>query len=409
MTNALIAEFALAVLKKRKPTAAHLAKAAIVAAVIITTITYGKWRITQSERFVKPGPMVGSVQSNIPQSVKSTGEASDVIFDKLLDHSSQAAAAGAQLIIWPETMVQAILNERVWPHIYAGEEYKDYHQKIAQHAKDKAFILVGAYGGDVTIQENGQLHIPRYNSAFMYRPDGTKDEKWYSKIHLVLFGEVVPFYRTFPALYRLLMKFVPENYQYNYSLEPGTEYTVFEIADDPNQPVETYRFGVLICYEDTIPKIAREFAKPENGKKNVDFLVNISNDGWFVRFTDGKTIPTTELPQHTAVCTFRAIENRLAVVRSVNTGISCIIDSLGRVTDGYTAGDLPQNALQRTGMAGWFVDRLPIDKRITVFSRYGQWLDYCCAAGLIAFMVLPLIKRRLKRKTRSGKVGRKSR
>jgi len=404
MTNALIAEFALTALKSKKPTAAHLAKAAVVAAALIATITYGKWRIAQSERFIKPGPVVGSVQSNIPQSVKISGEASDVILDKLINHSLQAAAAGAQLILWPETMVQATLNERVWPYIYRGVESRAYHEKIAQHAKNNAFILVGAYGGQMIFQENGTLRTAKYNSAFLYKPDGTQDTKWYSKIHLVMFGEVVPFYQTFPAMYRFLMNFVPKAYKYNYSLDAGTQYTVFEMTNDPNRPAQPYRFGVMICYEDTIPRIARKFANPENGKKSVDFLVNISNDGWFVRFTNGKTIPTTELAQHTAICTFRAVENRLAVVRSVNTGISCIIDSLGRITDGYTAGDLPQKALRRTGMAGWFVDRLPIDKRITLFSKYGQWLDFCCAACLIAFMILPMIPIRLKPKPRYGKL-----
>lgn len=408
MTNALAAEFALTALKKQKPTALHIAKAAIVAAAIIATLTYGKWRIAQSERFVKPGPVVGSIQTNIPQSVKRAGQASDVIFDKLISSSTQAAAAGAELVVWPETMVQAILNKDVWPYISTGDEYKNYDQRLAKHAKNTAFLLVGAYGGQIRFQDDGTLTLARYNSAFLYTPQGKQDAKWYSKIHLVLFGEVVPFYRTFPALYKILMSFVPKNYNYDYSLEPGTEYTVFKMTTDANTPADTHKFGVMICYEDTVPQIARHLAKAQNGRKAVDFLVNISNDGWFVRFKNNKTFPTAELSQHTAVCVFRAVENRLAVVRSVNTGISCIIDSLGRIKNGYIAGNLPQKVLQRTGMAGWFVDRLPIDKRVTLFSKYGQWLDFFCAACLVAIMILPGL-RWLKPKPRSGKLDRKIR
>ncbi len=124
-------------------------------------------------------------------------------------------------------------------------------------------------------------------------------------------------------------------------------------------------------------------------QKRVDWLVNISNDGWFVRFKNAKVYPSAEQPQHAAVCAFRAVENRLPVVRSVNTGISCLIDSLGRIRDGYIAAssDFPAKAMERTGMAGWFVDKMPIDSRVTFFSKYGQWLDFSCTACLVLLII----------------------
>ena len=144
----------------------------------------------------------------------------------------------------------------------------------------------------------------------------------------------------------------------------------------------------MICYEDSVPAIARKFALDEQGGKKVDWLVNISNDGWFVRFADGKVLPSTELTQHTAICVFRAVENRVAIVRSVNTGISCLIDTVGRIKNGYLAGDLPQKAMARQGVSGWFADRVSIDKRITFFSKYGQWLDFCCAIGFLSLIII---------------------
>ncbi|MHC4575700.1 MAG: hypothetical protein ACYS76_16535, partial [Planctomycetota bacterium] len=117
------------------------------------------------------------------------------------------------------------------------------------------------------------------------------------------------------------------------------------------------------------------------------WLVNISNDGWFVRFKRAQVLPSTELPQHAAVCVFRAVENRLAVLRSVNTGISCLIDSLGRIRNGFTAGNLPTDPMARKGIAGWFVAGMPIDKRVTFFSRFGQWLDFCCAVCLVLVII----------------------
>ena len=68
-------------------------------------------------------------------------------------------------------------------------------------------------------------------------------------------------------------------------------------------------------------------------------------------------------------------------------------DSAGRIRDGYMAGSpgFPVKAMARKGMAGWFLDRMPIDNRVTLFSRYGQWLDGCCAvclAGLTALLII---------------------
>ena len=114
------------------------------------------------------------------------------------------------------------------------------------------------------------------------------------------------------------------------------------------------------------------------GKKKVDWLVNISNDGWYVRYKDGQVIPGGELSQRTAISVFRAVENRIAIFRSVNTGISCSIDTVGRIQDGYIAGNLPRGAMEREAVEGWFVDRVFVDKRVTMFSKWGKWLDYGC-------------------------------
>jgi len=102
-------------------------------------------------------------------------------------------------------------------------------------------------------------------------------------------------------------------------------------------------------------------------------------------------IPSSELAQHAAICTFRAIENRLAVIRSVNTGISCLIESTGRIRDGYLAGseDFPPEAMNRTALAGWFMDRLPIDKRVTFYSRHGEWFADGCSLVFVGALVWP--------------------
>jgi len=393
--NALIAELIIAAVQKRIFNIAPLLKTACVAAAVGAAVVYGRWRINQAAEFIEAGPTVAAVQSNVPQAVKRSFQAGDYIFQELLEKSNACAGAGAVLIVWPETMVQAILDQRVLTLLDTSHSYKVFDRLLSDHAKGTAFILAGAYGGTLRINPDDSVDLAsRYNSAFLYGPQGHQLPKQYNKIHLVPFGEVVPFKKTFPGLYEVLMKFTP--YNYDYSLDYGTEYTVFEIANAPPDPDRTYRFGVMICYEDTVPAIAAKLALGPDKNKRLHWLVNISNDGWFVRFDNGKVKPATELAQHTAVCVFRAVENRLAVLRSVNTGISCLIDTLGRIRDGFLAGDLPGNAMARQGEAGWFVDKIPIDKRTTFFSKNGRWLDFACAAGIFLFIIIPQISRKPK-------------
>jgi len=369
-------------------------KTSLVGAVLVAAFFYGRWRIGQTGEFVEAGPLVAAVQSNVPQSVKQSFQAEDEIFEDLLRQSKESVQAGAELIAWPETMVQAILEPDVLRLLDSSHSYKVFDKAISEHSKERAFVLVGAYGGTPRIEENFDIRLAqKYNSAFLYKPDGRQANEQYSKIHLVPFGEMLPF-ENVPFLHSLLIRMTP--YDFDYTLDAGREYTVFEMAG--GQEGRVYKFSVLICYEDAVPVMARRFALDKQGQKRLDWLVNISNDGWFVKLKDGKVLPSTELAQHTAICVFRAIENRLAVLRSVNTGISCLIDTTGRIRDGFLAGNLPRKAMAREGVAGWFVDRVPIDKRTTFFSKYGQWLDFCCAVCFVSLIIVSALEKFIFRK-----------
>jgi apolipoprotein N-acyltransferase len=388
MVNGLAAELIIAAEEKKIFKISELLKVGVVCGALAGAVIYGRYRINESEKYIEAGPLVASVQTNVPQSVKKSHQSSEEILDELLQNSNASIKAGAELVVWPETMVQATLDKRILNRLTDEYPCKTVDKILREHSKGKAFVLAGAYGGTLKMGEDFTLDLDeRYNSAFLYKPDGTAAEEQYSKIHLVAFGEYVPFRKGFPRLFKLLMKFTP--YDYDYTLDAGSEYTVFGMTGKEKQ---AYKFSVMICYEDAVPAIARRFAT-EKGKKKIDWLVNISNDGWFVRFANGKVFPSTELSQHAAICVFRAVENRLAVVRSVNTGVSCLIDTLGHIRNGYIAGALPHQAMARTGMAGWLVDRVPIDKRTTFFSRNGQWLDFCCAVCLVWLIIIPPLGR----------------
>jgi len=382
MVNGFFADFVIACKDKKLFRFGFFIKAAVTGILTASVLFYGNYRIAQTADFVTAGPVVGSVQSNVPQSVKESYQAGGQIFEKLIDKSNHCIAAGADLVVWPETMVLASLDERVLRLLGVSSFHKKSDRSLREHSKSgRVYLLAGAYGGVPDVRSDMTIEFTeRYNSAFLYRPDGSKSPRQYNKIHLVPFGEVVPFKKSAPWLYGFLMKFTP--YDYDYSLSYGADYTVFEMAEPD------YKFSVMICYEDTIADIAREFALDENKEKRIDWLVNISNDGWFVRFDDGQMRPSAELSQHTVVCVFRAVENRLAVVRSVNTGISCLIDTAGQVKEGFLGGDLPVEAMARQGVEGWFVDRVPIDSRVSFFSKYGRWLDFCCTGGFVLIIIV---------------------
>lgn len=394
MVNGLLAEFIIAGQEKKLKHKWFPLKAALVIAAVAATLFYGRFRIQQSDKYIDTGPLVGALQSNIPQSVKSSAseELNEKIFTELLQESDNIANAQAQLIVWPETVVPAILDKTVLRAIEPSSIHKRFDMRLRAHSNGKAYVLVGASGGRCKFQDDYTVQlVEKYNTAFLYTPQGYQAYKQYNKIHLVPFGEFVPFKKKLPWLYDILMNFTP--YNYDYSLDAGDEYTVFEI-EDKDRRGKLYRFSVMICYEDTVPLIARRFTLDEQGRKRIDWLVNISNDGWFVKFKDDNQYPSTELAQHAAICVFRAVENRVAVLRSVNTGISCLIDSVGRIRDGFLKGTLPYEPMKRKGMTGWFVDKMPIDKRVTFYSKYGGWLDICCAISLGAVILAAVIKER---------------
>jgi apolipoprotein N-acyltransferase len=394
MVNGLAAELIIAAEEKKIFKIRNFLEAGLVGGAVAGAFIYGQYRINESEKYIEAGPLVASVQTNVPQSVKKSHQSSEAILDELLQNSNASIKAGAELVVWPETMVQSTLDKRVLNRLTDEYHCKMVDKILKEHSKGKAYVLAGAYGGTLKIGNDYTFALAeRYNSAFLYTPDGNQAEEQYSKIHLVAFGEYVPFRKSFPLIYNLLMKFTP--YNYDYTLEAGSEYTIFKMISKEKQE---YKFSVMICYEDAVPAIARRFAVDKKGRKKIDWLINISNDGWFVRFANGKIFPSTELRQHAAICVFRAVENRVAVVRSVNTGISCLIDTVGHIRNGYIAGTLPHRAMARRGMAGWFADRVPIDKRSTFFSKNGQWLDFCCAACFVWLMIMSVLGRFLSKK-----------
>ncbi|ODS33955.1 MAG: apolipoprotein N-acyltransferase [Candidatus Scalindua rubra] len=129
-------------------------------------------------------------------------------------------------------------------------------------------------------------------------------------MYLVPFGEFIPFEGYFPFLTHL----VP----YSVSLSGGKRRTIFEL--DTKKGDKDFKFGVIICYEDTVAPLVREFRKD-----GIDFMINITNDAWFC--------DSSELDQHLSVMVFRAVENRICITRAANSGISSFVAPNGEIYD----------------------------------------------------------------------------
>jgi apolipoprotein N-acyltransferase len=236
-------------------------------------------------------------------------------------------------------------------------------------------------GGSTQASPAGQRQKLRRNSAILYQLDSRgrlEIAQVYSKSLLVPFGEYVPFGPgdSFEILWlhRWLRSFVPESMP---QLEPGSGPVSFSLA-----PKSQARFAVPICYEGVFDRYCRNLAY-RGGRKQADLLVNISNDGWFIHVQPGRSSPSTELDQHLAQYVFRAIENRLPVVRAVNVGISGQIDSNGRIIKVVRQDD------RKAMVAGTLVAQTLVDSRRSPYSLVGDGFAYLvCLVAVVGAALL---------------------
>jgi apolipoprotein N-acyltransferase len=362
-----------ALLSLREPQCGELARhranrSQIIAVVFLlaAALGYGYWRLGQ-DRFAT-GPRIALIQGNVPQRIRNAAAADleGIATDMVMHYKDLSDEAAKQepkpdLIVWPETSYP-----RDWVDVspvLAADRVPDLWRRAQSDSRELAHTVANRWKTNVLLGLNrsflGADEQPRsYNSAVLIEQNG-RVAGHYDKIHRVPFGEYVPLRDWLPWM----NTFAP--YDFDYSISPGTSLTHFSLGE--------YHFGVVICYEDTDPFLARQYVPPGGSGPAVDFLLNISNDGWF----DG----TSEHEQHLAICRFRAVECRRAIARAVNMGISAMIDSNGRVValPGASWADSKKIAAVLTAV-------VPIDQRASLYARWGDWLPLACwvtiAAGL---------------------------
>jgi apolipoprotein N-acyltransferase len=307
-----------------------------VFAVVLLALTfaYGYWKISAPLKTEK-GLTVGVAQGNIPQDVKWDDAFQKKTLAVYRDLSLDLKEQSPELIVWPETALPS--------YFPSGTELDDKVMDIPRETG--AYLLFGSLSAKKKKKE-----IQIYNSSYLLSPQGRIIGR-YDKMHLVPFGEYVPLSSRFPILNTLAGIG---------NIQSGEEAVLLRLPRS--------KFGVLICFEVIFPELCRKFVR--NG---ADFMVTITNDAWF---------GNTSAPyQHLSQATFRAIENRVWLVRAANTGISAFVDPWGRIRK---ASDLFTPAVL-TGEIGFKANA------VTFYTKYGDLFAICCSllgAGLIGYLLL---------------------
>jgi apolipoprotein N-acyltransferase len=401
-------------------------------------IAYGVFRLNETVTQVGGGIRVAVIQENIPQSIKDRPESRNEVLIQHLKLAREASTSTPRpdLVVWPETMITAPINEELV--IKRPDDFKTVDElrtalKQADATDDPYRRIADVYKAVTDlVQETGVPQLVGYgayvpktatqaallqNRTMLLVPTsgtggagmgGVRREKEYSKRHLVPFGEFIPF-RDWPVLNKIMPLFSPVDY--DYSNTPGSEWTRFRLpvketgldaaATQITSRTFFYEFGTPICFEDTMPEPAREMARSvegEHGRRKADFLVNMSNDGWFY---------WVELDQHLQACQLRAVENRVPIARSVNTGNSGFIDSNGRIVKlvGWDANGRG-NPIGAVGWTQWVIGGGGRDLRETIFSRIGDILPILCGIFSTLLVGWTLVRpRRKSGRTAAGASG----
>jgi len=295
----------------------------------------------------------------------------------LLAHSE------VDLVVWSETVMPA-LNQQTRLAL-SGYNYGEKLNAIIRLLQNisatfqTGLIVGGRYEGLWSFKGEFPQPTDVRNSAYFFERSGLMSDLRYDKIHIVPFGEFLPFRQSLPWVFDLIKKIGlgPPDMD-NYQLNAGDEQnlTVFPLRKTKDVlDLSTWRIVTPICFEDIDSGLTAKMFRPgEDGRKRADILVNLTNDGWF---------KANEMPQHLQVATFRSIENRVPTARSVNTGISGFVDSIGRSHD-----------LVAAGTEGYAMAKLMIDPRVTFYTRFGDVFGWICVSMTGSAMLLFAMSRR---------------
>jgi apolipoprotein N-acyltransferase len=290
---------------------------AVTAAASIASVTYGVVRVEQVEAAMSESPVfrVGVVQVNMGIFEKRS-EALEGHRRHLEQSETLEAEGELDLIVWPESAFVSRLSRKL-----------PWNGDFIRGSIETPLLFGGVSVGSV----DGERKV--YNSVFLMDGEGVV-RGTYDKTYLLMFGEYLPFGNAFPVLYELS----PNSGRFT----AGSHVQPVELGD--------WRIATPVCYEDILAPFTRKMVR----EGNPHVLINLTNDAWFG--------DTQEPFIHLVLSKYRAIEHRRYLVRSTNSGISAIIDPLGRV-------------VARSGLLTR--ENLRADIRMmnedTIYTRFGDW------------------------------------
>ena len=304
------------------------------ALVVAAFLLYGTYRTISP---VETGELikVALLQANISVVEKHDRRFFSDNINRYVDLQTRVSP-NVDLVVWPEAVLQDWIPAKVGNVTHAGSALNFW--------RPGASMLLGA----LTFDSQTEIH----NSAISILPDGSMPYPYHKKV-LMPFGEYTPFLNFFPWLGQI--NITPE-------FTPGREVQAVQ-----------FPFGVaspLICYEDVVEDLSREAAL-----KGANFLVNLTNDGWF-----GDSLAPY---QHNLIAAFRSIENRRFLIRATNTGLSSIIDPQGN-----TVKSLPIFG------EGILEADIGLNSQLTIFSKYGQFWSWFLLVLGTALLLRPLFVKR---------------
>lgn len=266
--------------------------------IFILWIGYGIYCL-HSLPMQKQEPKIAIMQPSIPQEEKWDEEAYQQILHRYDTLCAKAAEDSTKLIIFPEAAIPVYLMYDNYAKTYFRELMQKYNLEI--------FTGFPHFTLAPDNHINDELY---YNAAALFKPDGSISELYYKNI-LVPVGERMLWLNLFPFLWKLQFG------QANWEFGNGPAY----------YQTDSLEFSPSICYELAFAEFHQKMAirkdKDTGSYKKTDFLVNITNDAWF---------GTSYGPWlHSVMAKFRAVENRIQIYRSANTGISLIVDPFGRI------------------------------------------------------------------------------
>ena len=282
----------------------HPYRAPVIALAVLAAMAgYGAARLATHKTAYVPGVKLRIMQPNLQQDAKFNYAAKDAVMARYLKLSNRATgpqskgARDATVLIWPESAFPFFLTQQ-----------PDALAEIAALLKPHTELITGAVRASADSKPG---HVRAYNSVYVIDPDGSI-RGIYDKVHLVPFGEYLPFE---PLLEKL-------------GLQNLTKQVGGFLAGDRRRAMDVPgapKMLPLICYEAIFPGQA----VPRGERPG--WIVNVTNDGWF-GISSGPY-------QHFQQARVTAIAEGLPLVRAANTGISGVIDPLGRIVKSLPLGD----------------------------------------------------------------------